>query len=80
MNRLSLRALRNNMVAMTHADEVVAEQSDVSKKQEMAVSAAKSDVDEIAIPVLQIQMIVLPSPVPQMTMQGVMDIPKVKQR
>ena len=74
---------------MTHADAVVAEQSDVSKprpvpvrrnmKQEVAVSAAKSDVEEIAIPVPQVQMIVIPFPVPQVMMQGVVDIPEVKQ-
>ena len=75
---------------MTHADAVVAEQSDVSKprpvpvrrnmKQEVAVSAAKSDVEEIAIPVPQVQMIVMRSLVPQVMMQGVVDIPEVKQR
>ena len=75
---------------MTRADAVVVEHSDVTKPrpvpvrrsmmQEVAVSAAKSDVEEIAIPVPQVQMIVMPSPVPQVMMQGVMDIPEVKQR
>ena len=90
MSRLCFRALRSNTRhAMMHADEVDAEQSDVFKPRPVPVRqnmkhdvsvAATSDVEEMPIPMPQVQMIVLLSPVPQVMMQGVMDIPEVKQR